>query len=123
MENKWRKFVLSFVVPPLRTCRVTLKDVEGVAHHIEVQAASLFEAGAIAVAAFRQHGWAIDALTPAATLRIEVQLPPIVHDVPLKAIERWQRTPSASPRDAVSRQAGAHSASAPSPLPKAANRR
>lgn len=107
LENKQRKFVLSFGVPPLRTCRVTLKDVEGVAHHVEVQAASLFEAGAIAVAAFRQHGWAIDALTPAATLRIEVHLPPIAHDVPLKAIERWQRTPSASPRDAVRKQGAA----------------
>ena len=93
---------------------MTLKDVEGVAHHVEVQAASLFEAGAVAIAAFRQHGWAIDALTPAATLRIEVRLPPIAHDVPLKAIERWQRTPSASPRDAVARQAVAATAPGPS---------
>jgi len=89
--------MLSSPVPPLRTCRVTVKDLEGVAHRVEVQASTLFEAGAAAVAAFRQQGWAAEALTPNAVLHIEVQLPPITHDVPLKAIERWLRTPSVSP--------------------------
>jgi hypothetical protein len=93
--------VLSSPVPPQRTCRVTVKDLEGVAHHVEVQASSLFEAGAAAVAAFRQQGWAADALTPNATLRVEVHLPPITHDVPLKAIERWLRTPSVSPKEEI----------------------
>ena len=46
-------------------------------HHVEVQASTLFEAGAAAVAAFRQEGWAAAALTPNAVLHIEVQLPPI----------------------------------------------
>jgi hypothetical protein len=40
-----------------------------------------------------------DALTPNAILHIEVQLPPISHDVPLKAIERWLRTPNLSPKE------------------------
>jgi hypothetical protein len=54
-----------------------------------------------AVGAFRQQGWASDALTPNAILHIEVQLPPTSHDVPLKAIERWLRTPSVSPREEI----------------------
>lgn len=99
------KDVLSSPVPPLRTCRVTIKDVEGVAHHVEVQASSLFEAGAAAVAAFRQQGWATEALTPNATLHIEVQLPPIAHDVPMKAIEQWLRTPSVSPKEEMGKRA------------------
>jgi hypothetical protein len=99
------KHMLSSPVPPLRTCRVTIKDVEGVAHHVEVQASTLFEAGAAAVAAFRQQGWASDALTSNAILHIEVQLPPISHDVPLKAIERWLRTPSVSPKEEVAKRA------------------
>jgi hypothetical protein len=32
-------------------------------------------------------------------LHIEVRLPLITHDVPLKAIERWVRTPSVSPKE------------------------
>ena len=88
--------MLSSPVPPLRTCRVTLKDLNGVAHRVEVQASTLFEAGAAAVAAFRQQGWAAEALTSNGILHIKVQLPPITHDVPLKAIEHWLRTPGSS---------------------------
>lgn len=75
-------------------------------HRIEVQASTLFEAGAAALAAFREQGWAAGALTPNATLHVEVQLPPIAHDVPLKAIERWVRQPSASPREEIAKRGG-----------------
>jgi hypothetical protein len=50
---------------------VSVKDVDGVVHHVEVQAATLFEAGAAAIAAFRQQGWAVDALTPGLGIRVE----------------------------------------------------
>jgi hypothetical protein len=83
---------------------VTVRDIGGTAHHVDVQASSLFEAAAAAVAAFRQQGWAADALTPNATLRVEVQLPPIVHDVPLKALKRWVRTPSVSPKEEMAKR-------------------
>jgi hypothetical protein len=81
-------------------CIVSLKDVEGITHSVRVQASSLLEAASHAVRAFRQQSWAAEALTPAAVLRVEVHLPPIVHEVPLKAVERWLRSPSASPREA-----------------------
>jgi hypothetical protein len=58
------------------------------------------EAAARGVAAFREQGWAVDALTANAILRVEVHVPPVVHEVPLKALERWQRSPSASPKEA-----------------------
>jgi hypothetical protein len=86
-------------VPPIRTCRVTLRDTEGTVHAVEIQASTLFEAAAAAVAAFREHGWAAEALTPAARLRVEVQLPSIVHEVSLGAVERWLRSSSRSPRE------------------------
>ena len=78
---------------------MTVSDAEGVLHHVDVQGSTLFEAAAAAVAAFRQQGWAGAALTPGAVLRVEVQLPNVVHDVPLKAVERWLGSPSSSPRD------------------------
>jgi hypothetical protein len=34
-----------------------------------------------------------------AVLHIEVQLPPIAHDVPLKAAERWLEKASVRPRE------------------------
>lgn len=96
---KRRNRVVSCAVPAVRTCRVTLRDAEGTAHEVTVQAATLFEAAAAAVTTFRQQGWAADALTPHARLRVEVQLPSIVHEVPLKAVERWLRSSSTSPKE------------------------
>jgi hypothetical protein len=66
---------------------------------VKVQASSLFEGALRAVAAFREQGWAADALKANATLKVEVHHPPVVHDVPLKAVERWLRSPSASPKE------------------------
>jgi hypothetical protein len=70
-------------VSAIRPCRVTVNDADEVAHSVEVSAASLYEAEAAALRAFRAEDWAADALTPNAMLRVEVQLPPVVHDVPV----------------------------------------
>lgn len=89
---------------PLRTCRVSLRDADGIVHSVEVQVETLFEAAAAAVAIFRQQGWAAAALTATAKLRIEVPLPTVVHDVPVAAVERWLRSPSVSPREALKKK-------------------
>ena len=86
-------------VSAVRKCRVSLRDLQGTTHSIEVKAATLFEAAAAAVALFRQEGWGAEALTANAMIRVEVLLPPVVHDVPLKALERWVQGSSASPRE------------------------
>src|SRR5690242_10058753 len=85
-------------------CRVSVRDLEGVTHSIDVQAGTLFEAAAAAIAAFRLERWAGDALTPNAVLRVEVQLPPVIHDVPMKAVEQWLRAPNESPRDVLAKR-------------------
>jgi len=83
----------------LRACRVSVTDLEGTTHSVNVKASTLFEAAAQALSTFRQEQWAAHALTDNAVLRIEVQTPPVIHDVPLKAVERWRNGPSASPRE------------------------
>ena len=90
----------------MRACRVTARGLDGVAHSVEVQASTLFEAAAAALGLFREQGWSADALTPNAVLRVEVQLPPTVHDVPLKAVEQWLRSPSSSPRELAAKRRG-----------------
>ncbi len=85
----------------LRNCRISTRDVDGVLHSVDVQAETLFEAAAAALTLFKQHSWASAALTARATLRIEVTLPTLVHDVPLAAVERWLRSPSGSPKEAL----------------------
>ena len=89
---------------PPRKCLVSVKDLDGITHSVTVSGTTLFEAAAAAIALFRQEGWASAALTKNAVLRIEVQLPPVVHDVPLKAVDRWVNGPSVSPRDEAAKR-------------------
>jgi hypothetical protein len=91
-------------VPAARSCLVSLKSLDGTTHSITVTAATLFEAAAAAVATFRQEQWAAEALTPNATLRVEVRMPSVVHEVPLKALEKWMNTPSTSPREEMGKR-------------------
>ncbi len=89
-------------VPGPRTCTVTLRDLDGVTHTVQVQRSSLYEAAARAVAAFREHGWAAEALTLHATLRVEVHAPTVVHEMPSQRGEKiWINAPSTSPKDAA----------------------
>lgn len=39
----------------VRSCRVTIRDIEGIAHTVEVTASTLYEAVAQALAALRGH--------------------------------------------------------------------
>ena len=87
-----------------RTCRVSVKALDGTTHSVTVSAVTLFEAAAAALSAFRQEPWAADALTPNVVLHVEVQAPPIVHAVPLSAVERWRNGPSASPREQAAKR-------------------
>jgi hypothetical protein len=90
-------------VPVLR-CLVSVTDSDGIRHSVSVTASSLFEAGAAGLAAFRREPWAGNTLSPHTTVRVEVQPPPIVHDVPLKAIERWINAPAISPDEQATKR-------------------
>ena len=80
--------------------RGSVRDLGGITHTVQVQGETLFEAAARAVAAFRQQGWAADALTANAILRVEVHAPTVVHEVPMKAVERWLSASIVSPKEA-----------------------
>jgi hypothetical protein len=41
----------------VRSCRVTIRDIDGLAHSVDVTAATLFEAVAHAIAALRRDDW------------------------------------------------------------------
>jgi hypothetical protein len=85
-------------------CLVNVTDGDGVRHSVTVSSSSLFEAAAAAIAAFRREPWAGAALTPNAAVRVEVQPPAIVHDVPLKAVERWANGPSPTPSEQIAKR-------------------
>jgi hypothetical protein len=73
-------------MPQRRTCTVPLHELEVKTHNAHrARRHPPVQAGAAALGAFRQRGWAENALTPPdAAFRIEVQLPPVFHEVPLR---------------------------------------
>jgi hypothetical protein len=85
---------------------VSATGTDGVTHSVEVHGATLFQAAASALAAFRAESWAADALTPSTTLRVEVHTPATVHDVPIKVVDRWLESSSASPQEFASKRRG-----------------
>jgi hypothetical protein len=58
-------------------------------HSVEVTAESLFEAGVLAVSAFRKAGWVEEVPGLASRLEIEVREPAVKHTVTLAQLQRW----------------------------------
>ena len=73
---------------PPRSCLGTLTDARGIRHSVEVTAKSLFEAGVLAVSAFRKAGWAEEVSGVGSKLEIEVREPALKHTVTLAQLQR-----------------------------------
>lgn len=69
-------------------CRVSFSDPEGIDHAVEVQADSLYEAVALAVAEFR-----LDSVTnrpaPIAEFIVSVHRPAVEHRIRLSQVLKW----------------------------------
>lgn len=100
METNKRRNCYTPTVSRLRTCRVTIVEENGCRHTTEVTAASLYEAAALGLRAFRQYPWGKAALRRAEA-RIEVVVcgPTEAHDVTVGQVETWLQTPARSPKE------------------------
>jgi hypothetical protein len=85
-------------------CRVSFTDIEGIPHSVEVQAESLYEAVALAVAEFRT-----DNLTsepgPMTEFTIAIQRPAVEHHIKLGQVLNWaQHTMKEGPAGIIKRE-------------------
>jgi hypothetical protein len=78
---------------------VSFKGVSGIRHGVEVEAESVYEAAAKAVARFREDPW-MEQVGPATLLDIEVREPPTTHSISLLQVERWIASATANPTEA-----------------------
>ena len=85
-------------MPNLRTCRVDLRDAEGITHTVEVTAESLYEAAALVLRELRNEPW-VASLAPNATVDITVAAPAVQHTLAVRTVERWLREPARSPEE------------------------
>jgi len=86
-------------------CRVSYLDQEGLDHAVEVEAESLYEAVAIAVAEFRQGEIMTDAPGPMTEFCVTVVRKPIEHRIRLNQVSKWaEHTTKDGPAGIMKRQ-------------------
>ena len=88
----------------LRTCKVSVTDIQDVEHSVEVTAATLYEAGATALAALQQDNWVGEIGQGLTTVTVIVQQPPVRHEVKMKDFLSWLGRQGGSPAEIILRE-------------------
>lgn len=89
---------------PVRSCRVTIQDMEGVTHTVEVTAGTLYEAVAQGLAAIRGNEWVAGIAQGMNVVKVSVADVRVEHEVRLMEFTRWLERDGGSPREASNRQ-------------------
>ena len=77
---------------PVRSCRVTIKDMDGVKHTVEVTAETLYEAVALGLAAVRGNDWVMGIAQGMNVVEVSVVDVPIKHCRETPGLQRLART-------------------------------
>jgi hypothetical protein len=89
---------------PVRTCRVTIQDMDGVSHTVEVTAATLYEAVAQGLAAIRGNEWVAGIAQGLNVAKVAVADVRVEHEVRLKDFTTWLDRRGGSPREVMDQQ-------------------
>jgi hypothetical protein len=87
----------------VRSCKVTISDIDGIAHIIDVTAETLYEAVALGLAAVRRSDWATGIAEGYNVVQVSVTEIPVKHAVRLKEFNAWLERSGGSPRDVTQR--------------------
>jgi hypothetical protein len=88
-----------FLVMPVRSCRVTIKDMDGVKHTVEVTAETLYEAVALGLVALRGNDWVMGISQGLNTVQVSVVDIPIEHSVKIKDFNDWLERRTGAPSE------------------------
>jgi hypothetical protein len=88
---------------PARSCRVTIRDLDGVDHTVAVTASTLYEAVALGLASVRGHEWVAGIQDGLSVVKVAVTNIPVEHTVKLQDFNAWLATPGRSPREQTAR--------------------
>lgn len=101
--GEYKANLLAFPAVGVRLCTVSFKGPDGVSHSVDVEAESLFEAGALALSRLRKSGWA-ENVGPGTRLDIQVREPATAHTVTVLQIRRWCDGVAVSPDEVLKRK-------------------
>lgn len=88
---------------PLRSCRVTVQDMDGISHTVEVTASTLYEAVALGLAALRVNEWVAGIARGANVVKVSVADVRVEHEVKLMDFTKWLERAGGSPREVSDR--------------------
>src|SRR5438270_10899202 len=88
----------------LRSCKVTIQDMNGVAHTVEVTAETLYEAVALGLAAIRTDEWTTGIAQGLNPVKVRVTNVPVEHEVRLMDFTKWLDRSGGSPREITDRK-------------------
>ena len=88
----------------VRSCKVTVKDMEGVDHTVDVTAATLYEAVALGIAAIRRDERVTEIAQGLNTVKVRVTNVAVEHEIRLKDFASWLEKNGGSPREILDRQ-------------------
>ena len=88
---------------PVRSCRVTIQDMDGVSHTVEVTAGTLYEAVAQGLAAIRGNEWVAGIAQGLNVVKVSVADVRVEHEVRLMDFTKWLERAGGSPREVSDR--------------------
>jgi hypothetical protein len=88
----------------VRSCRVTIQDIDGVSHTVEVTAATLYEAVAQGLAAMRGNEWVAGIAEGPNLVKVSVADVRVEHAVRLIDFTKWLERAGGSPRELSDRR-------------------
>lgn len=84
---------------PVRSCQVTIQDMDGVSHTVEVTATTLYDAVAQGLAAIQGQEWAAGIAQGLNVVKVSVAHVRVEHEVKLIDFKKWLERTSGSPRE------------------------
>ena len=106
-KNPWRiksEHATLPVAMSLRFCRVTVCDMEGVKHSVEVTASTLYEAVALGLVAIREQDWPGEIADGLNTVDVSVTTVPVLHSVRMQDFNKWLSRKGGTPNDISQRK-------------------
>ncbi len=88
----------------VRSCRVTIQDMDVVSHAVEVTAATLYEAVAQGLAAIRGNEWVAGIAEGLNIVKVSVADVRVEREVKLRDFTTWLERTGGSPREVSNRQ-------------------
>jgi hypothetical protein len=83
----------------VKSCRVTISDMEGVAHTAEVTAATLYEAVALGLRQLQGNDWVEGNARGLNTVRVSVKSVQVEHTVTIGEFTKWLERRGGSPAE------------------------